>query len=565
MAPDQYERVRTWQGPYGFPAGPSRNEAEVDADTREVVCMSEADVMSLARAALVVPFPGSTPPRWLLDELERGLGGVTIFALNGNVPDPEGLAALTTALRNAGDPVITIDEEGGDVTRVAHTTGSPYPGNAALGAVDDPELTLRVHRALGAELAQLGVNLDFAPSADVNTEDDNPVIGTRAFGSDPRLVARHAAAAVTGLQEAGVAACAKHFPGHGATRVDSHHGLPVIDADLELLDRRELVPFRAAIDAGVQAVMTGHLTLPAITGGEPATLSRAAVTGLLRERLGFSGVIITDALDMRGASAEIGIHEASVRSLCAGADLLCLGSQEYEESVRAILTAIVAAVRSGRLPVERLSEAAERTERLKAWLAARTVPGTGSGAGPGAGSGPSPGARPGSDSGAGPGARPGAGSGAGPGAVDPAVGLEAARRAVRLSGELPAPGAPLVVQLEASANIAAGPVPWGLGPWLPAEDVVRIGDSAGAADRAMPTDLLQRASGRPLVIVVRDAHRHSGQREFVSALLAGRPDAVVVEMGLPVWRPASAALIATYGASYASGQAAAELLGLVTR
>jgi hypothetical protein len=264
--------------------------------------------------------------------------------------------------------------------------------------------------------------------------------------------------------------------------------------------------------------MTGHLNLPAITGGEPATLSHAAITGLLRERLGFPGVVITDALDMRGASAKIGIPEASVRSLSAGADLLCLGSQEYEESVRAILTAIVTAVRSGRLPLERLAEAAERSRRLKAWLA-RTSPGT----------------------------------------VDPTVGLEAARRAVQVSGELPAAGSPLVVQLEASVNIAAGPVPWGLGPWLPAADLVRVD-----GDPAVTADLVERASGRPLVIVVRDAHRHPGQRALVSALLAGRPDAVVVEMGLPVWRPDSAALIATYGAAYANGQAAAELLGLTT-
>jgi beta-N-acetylhexosaminidase len=480
--------------------------------------MSTADVTALARAALVVPFPGSTPPRWLLNELEHGLGGVTLFSINGNVPGTDGLAELTAALRKAGDPVITIDEEGGDVTRLAHEAGSPYPGNAALGAVDDPQLTRRVHRSLGAELTGAGVNFNFAPSVDVNTADDNPVIGTRAFGSDPQLVARHAAAATTGLQEAGVAACAKHFPGHGATRVDSHLEVPVVDADLELLDRRELVPFKAAIEAGVKAVMTAHLNLPAITGGEPATLSRAAITGLLRERLGFQGVVVTDALDMRGASGDIGIPEAAVRALNAGADLLCLGSQEYAESVAAILAAIVAAVRAGRLPLERLAEAAERTRRLKAWLA-ETSPGT----------------------------------------VDAGVGLEAARRAVRLTGELPAPGSPLVVQLAASMNIAAGPVPWGLGPWLPEGDLVRAD-----GDPAVAGDLLERASGRPLVIVVRDAHRHPGQRALVSALLAGRTDAVVVEMGLPVWRPDSAAYIATYGGAYNNGRAAAELLGLVT-
>jgi beta-glucosidase-like glycosyl hydrolase len=478
-------------------------------------------ITRLARATLLAPFPGAEAPGWLLDELERGLGGVTLFAINGNVPDNERLAALTAELRKAGDPIITIDEEGGDVTRLAHLTGSPYPGNAALGAVDDVELTRRVHRSIGAELTEVGVNLDLAPIVDVNSVDDNPIIGIRAFGSDPELVARHAAAAVTGLQDAGVAACAKHFPGHGATVGDSHLGLPVVDADLDLLDRRELVPFRAAIAAGTKSVMTAHINLPHLTGSEPATLSHTAVTGLLRERLGYQGVVVTDALDMRGASGVIGIPEAAVRALSAGADLLCLGSQEFAGSVRDILAAIVAAVESGRLPEERLAEAADRIQRLRAWLAESrpTTPR--------------------------------------PRSATPEVGLEAARRAVRHTGELPPLRSPLVVELAAPANIAAGSVPWGLSPW--ADEVLRVdGATVDAAE------LLTRATDRSLVIVVRDAHRHPDQRRLAVTLLAARPDAVVVEMGLPIWLPA-ATHIATYGAARVNGQAAAELLGLTAR
>ncbi|HEX2316867.1 MAG TPA: glycoside hydrolase family 3 N-terminal domain-containing protein, partial [Thermomonospora sp.] len=414
-----------------------------------------------------------------------------------------------------GDPIVTIDEEGGDVTRLGgHRTASPYPGNAALGAVDDVELTRRVYRSLAAELAWVGVNLNFAPSADVNSADDNPIIGTRAFGSDPALVARHTAAAVAGTQEAGVAACAKHFPGHGATVEDSHLGVPLVDADLDLLERRELVPFRAAIKADVRAVMTGHLNVPAITGGEPATLSPAAINGLLRNRLGFGGVIVTDALDMDGASGRIGIPEAAVRALYAGADLLCLGPNEHEDSVRATVAAIEAAVREGRLTGERLEDAAERGRALRAWLA-----------------------------------------GSVPAAVDRSAALEAARRALSFTGALPALTDPLVVELEAPGNIAVGPTPWGLGPWAP--DLVRVD---GATAEAAP--LLERARGRGLVIVLRDAHRHPAQRALANALLASRPDAVVVEMGLPVWRPGSGAHLATYGATRANGQAAAELLGL---
>jgi beta-N-acetylhexosaminidase len=471
-----------------------------------------SDIARLARGTLLPSFPGATAPRWLLDELEAGLAGVTLFALTGNVPSPESLAALTARLRKAGDPFVAIDEEGGDVTRLGgHRAGSPYPGNAALGAVDDPDLTRRVYRSLGAELAEVGVNVNFAPSVDVNTADDNPVIGTRSFGSDPGLVARHAAASVAGTQEAGVAACAKHFPGHGATVDDSHLSVPLVDADLDLLERRDLVPFRAAIEAGTGAVMTGHLNLPAITRGVPATLSPEAITGLLRERLGYRGVIVTDALDMAGASGAIGIPEASVRAVIAGADLLCLGPNEHAETVRATLAAIGGAVRAGRLSPERLRDAAERTGRLREWLAGRP-----------------------------------------PAAVDRAAGLEGARRAVRVRGSLPGwNGAPRVVETESPV----GPTPWGLHPWAP--DAVRAAGAAGTAER-----VLKDAAGRGLVVVLRDAHRHAGQRALTTALLTARPDTVVVEMGLPVWRPESAVYVATYGAAAANAQAAAELLGL---
>jgi beta-glucosidase-like glycosyl hydrolase len=477
--------------------------------------MSDPSLERLVNATLLVPFPGAAAPRWVLEGLERGVSGVTLFAINGNVPSAGGLTALTAALRESSEALVSIDEEGGDVTRLAHETGSPYPGSAALGALDDTATTWRVHRSLGAELRGAGVNLDFAPSADVNTADDNPIIGTRAFGSDPALVARHITAAVSGLQEAGVAACAKHFPGHGATSQDSHLEVPAIDADLALLERREMVPFRAAIEAGTQSIMTAHIRVPALTGATPATLSPAAITGLLRGTLGYDGVVVTDALDMRAASGAMGIPEAAVRALAAGADLLCLGSKEYEDSVRAIREQIMAAVREGRLSAERLEESAARIAALRAWLA---VPRTAE--------------------------------------VDRAVGLEAARRAIRVTGSLPSAAAPVIVELQAPSNIAVGPVPWGFGPWSP--DAVPVD-----AETADPDELLARAAGRPLVIVVRDAHRYAGHRALVTTLLSARPDAVLVEMGLPVWRPETAAYLATYGATRANARAAAEVLGLV--
>ena len=476
--------------------------------------MSDPSLERLANATLLAPFPGATPPRWVLEGLERGMSGVTLFAINGNVPGTRELAELTAALRGHADPLISIDEEGGDVTRLAHDTGSPYPGSAALGAVDDPAVTRRVHRSLGAELREVGVNLDFAPSADVNTADDNPIIGTRAFGSDPEIVARHVAAAVAGLQEAGVAACAKHFPGHGATSQDSHLEIPTVDADMALLERRELVPFRAAIEAGVASIMTGHLRVPALTGDTPATLSHAAVTGLLRGALGYTGPVVTDALDMRAASDAIGIPEASVRALLAGSDLLCLGSKEFEDSVRAIREHIVEAVRQGRLPGERLEEAAARVAGLKAWLAT-----------------------------------------AGSSEIDRAAGLEAARRAVRVTGAPRSPRTPSSSRSRRRRTSRSGrshgvsaPGRRTWCPWRPATPTPVVSWN-------VPTDARSSSS--------------SGTRTGTpgtarcSTLLTARPDAVLVEMGLPVWRPEGVAYVATYGATRADARAAAEVIGLL--
>jgi beta-N-acetylhexosaminidase len=278
----------------------------------------------LADAVLIPPFPGPRAPEWICAALGEGLAGVTLFG--PNVTDRAQLAALTRQLRAAAtEPVIAIDEEGGDVTRISHQTGSDYPGNAALGAVDDVQLTHAVYAALGADLRELGINFNLAPAIDVNTATDNPIIGIRSFGSDTSLVSRHAAAAVTGLQSAGVAACAKHFPGHGSTRLDSHDVIATIEGSLRVLRERDLPPFEAAIKAGVQAVMPSHLRVPELTGDLPASLSYAAQTGLLRGELGFTGVIVSDGLEMRAVSETYGISEAAVRAVMVGTDLLCLG------------------------------------------------------------------------------------------------------------------------------------------------------------------------------------------------------------------------------------------------
>jgi beta-N-acetylhexosaminidase len=477
----------------------------------------------LALSTLLAAFPGDTAPDWALDLLADGLAGYTIYGYN--IASPGQLAELTTQLRaGRGDAVLAIDEEGGDVTRLAHAEGSPYPGNAALGAVDDTDLTRRIYRAIGTELRQLGLTINFAPTVDVNSADDNPIIGTRSFGADAGLVAAHAAAAVTGFQEARVVACAKHFPGHGATTVDSHYELPTVDVPAQLLRSRELPPFAAAIRAGARAIMTAHIRVPAITGDAPATFSPAALDSLLRKELGFTGVVVTDALEMRGASGYAGgIPAGAVLALSAGADLLCIGATVDAALVEAIVAELVSAMASGRLARSRVEDAAERVAAMAAW-AAEGVPVT-----------------------AGDYRQTGTG-----------LGYPAALDAVRVEGSLDGLGPPLVVQLESEPSIAVGRVPWGLGPHLNGTELVRV-----AADLTTAEALRTRAGQRPIVFVGRNVHRLPGASQLVESLAVDHP-VVVVEMGWPsAWRPAGVrAFLTTYGASRANGRAAATKLGL---
>lgn len=320
-----------------------------------------------ALAVLQPGFTGTTAPDWLLRRISEGLASVALFGRN--VTSAPQVAALTAQLRAERDDVlVAIDEEGGDVTRLEVRTGSSFPGNLALGSVDDPELTRAVARELGRRLAECGVNHNWSPSADVNSNPDNPVIGVRSFGSDTALVARHTAAYVEGLQAAGVAACTKHFPGHGDTAVDSHHAMPRIDADLETLNARELVPFRAAIAAGAKSVMSAHILLPALDRERPATLSPQILTGLLRGELGYEGLIVTDGIEMNAIASAYGIERGTVLAIAAGADAICVGGGLSDEgTVLRLRDALVAAVRAGELPEERLADAATRVRELAGW------------------------------------------------------------------------------------------------------------------------------------------------------------------------------------------------------
>ncbi|OFI36864.1 hypothetical protein BIU82_11925 [Arthrobacter sp. SW1] len=321
------------------------------------------EIRRLAAGTLMPGFSGIAVPVWILDAYDAGLAAVCLYGTN--VASPVQLRDLCAGLRaHSPNTLIAVDEEGGDVTRLHYLTGSPQPGNAVLGRLDDVTLTATSAATIGQELASLGINLNLAPDADVNSEADNPVIGVRSFGAEPDLVARHTAAWIRGLEDSGVASCAKHFPGHGSTVSDSHLELPRVTASAEVLEARELVPFRALVEAKGATVMTSHILVEALDPENPATFSSRILQGLLREELGFDGVILTDALDMAGASAETGVPEAAVRALLAGSDLLVLGSDTSPELYEQTLTAITAAVAEGRVSFERLADAAARVAGL---------------------------------------------------------------------------------------------------------------------------------------------------------------------------------------------------------
>lgn len=490
--------------------------------------MTSVAVEELALRALLPSFRGPSLPGEWAALLGEGLSGICLFGSNltGRVEDVVDLVAAVRAVRP--DALVAIDEEGGDVTRLHVAAGSPVLGAAALGAVDDLSLTETAGRVVGAELATVGIDLDLGPVADVNSNAANPVIGTRSFGSSAEVVGRHVAAWVNGLQAEGVAACVKHFPGHGDTAQDSHLALPVVEAPLSVLEARELAPFRAAVDAGAAAVMTSHIVVPAIDPALPATFS-PAVLSVLRDDLGLAGAIVSDALDMAGASADRGIPEAAVLALAAGCDLLCIGPDKEAGLVREVQAAVVSAVRDGRLPEERLVAAAERVAGLRGARAGqwgksvlRPLPGSydqsqhrGSGRNTELPHAP----------------------------AAPAAFADAARQAFLVEGELGDLRGARVVSIGTPANIAVGEGPWGLEP-----------DVLLAPGEPLPEG--------PLVVQVRDAHRYPAVTEALAGL---RAPSVVVEWGWPGprtgWQGSTAARICTRGSSRPAAAAAVRLLG----
>ncbi|MCU1656865.1 MAG: glycoside hydrolase, family 3 domain protein [Pseudonocardiales bacterium] len=461
--------------------------------------MNEDALRRDALGALLLGFHGSTVPGWLADALQAGLGGVVLFG--SNLGDGSRVGELCGALRAAAgrDVVIALDEEGGDVTRLETSRGSSSPGAAALGFLDDPAATEQVYDAVGARLAAVGVTANLAPVADVNSDPRNPVIGVRSFGADPALVARHVTAAVRGIQRNGVAACVKHFPGHGDTNADSHHGVATITRSRHELDARELVPFRAAIDGGVRCVMTGHLAVPALDS-TLTTVSPVITSDLLRTSLGFDGVVMTDALEMRALSDQMGLAEGVVCSLAAGADAIETGAGQYPDLVSAVPDAVVRAVRDGRLAASRVGSAAAATARL---VTTASVEGTSGG-----------------------GTSDGGTSGGGT-SVDGAM----AARCLEVIGTLPVLTQPLIVECRTPNGMATGSLEWSFARQLSSlcgGEVVKCADDPSALAAA---GRLHGAVGG-VVVVVRDPVRNPWQRRILEGL-AAVPDAVVVDVGWP--------------------------------
>lgn len=495
------------------------------------------DLPRLVNSVILPGFVGTTVPQWLEGALRNGLAGVVYFGHNIDPDVPGQVPALSAAIRAANPhAVIGVDEEGGNVTRLQSRDGSTIPGAAALGALGEPDTTEAAGRAIGRLCRAAGINLTIAPVADVNTNPRNPVIGVRAFGADTVLVSAHTAAAVRGIQSLGVAACAKHFPGHGDTVADSHMDAARVELTLAQLAESHLPPFQAATDAGVAAMMSAHIIVPEL-GEAPATLNPAA--GALLRGMGFDGVLITDALDMAAVRATVGPGEGGVLALLAGNDLLCVGNplnayttgRDDESCYTEVYDALFEAAASGRLPVEVLRRAAARVQALADWSA---------------GSFADAAARETDDD------------------VD-WVGVAA--RACRRDSPGARPvltGAGRVTLLDARTghNMAAGPTGNFIATALGSYPVTEL-DAAELSGAELEAALLQgqgAAGGGSAVLVLVDSLASAGQQETLEMALAAAPQAVCINAGLAPEEPTPFASIHAHGFSRVTADAVVRVL-----
>lgn len=330
--------------------------------------MSPRDIRRHVGQLAILGFPGhEITPDLKTIAREFDLGGVIFFGRN--VADPAQVLALSRQARELASELplwISVDQEGGRVARLKDpfTVWPPMMTLGRMPEADGERLARRFAHALATELKAVGINLDFAPVLDVHTNPKNPVIGDRAFGERATQVARLGRAIIETLQGEGLAACGKHFPGHGDTSTDSHHELPLVEHPLERLREVELVPFRAAIEAEVASIMTAHVLLPALDEELPATLSPRVVDAILKREMGYRGLVLSDDLEMKAIAQRYGAADAAVRAIAAGCDAFLVCGPDAETQVRA-LEGVIRAVESEELPLTRVEDALARQRRVK--------------------------------------------------------------------------------------------------------------------------------------------------------------------------------------------------------
>jgi beta-N-acetylhexosaminidase len=327
--------------------------------------MSMRDLRKHVGQLAIAGFAGPSIPQELRSlAKEFDLGGVVLFARN--VVEPEQVAEIAREAQSLVQELplwVSVDQEGGRVARLK-APFTEWPPMMTLGRSGDERLAARFAAALAVELTAVGISFDFTPVLDILTNPKNPVIGDRALAERAEDVARLGRTIITTLQGAGIAACGKHFPGHGDTSTDSHHELPLVEHPPDRIEAIELMPFRAAIEARVAAIMTAHILIPAYDEERPATLSPAIVDGLLKQRLGYSGLVVSDDLEMRAIRGKYGLPEATTASIAAGCDVVLMCGTSQEPQAQA-LEAVIRAVEAGTLPVKRIEDAFARHRRAK--------------------------------------------------------------------------------------------------------------------------------------------------------------------------------------------------------
>ena len=451
-------------------------------------------------------FGGAVVPEWIKPWLEKGLGSVTLFA--SNTPNFEVTTKLIKELRSYNPHVIiTIDEEGGDVTRLFVREGSRYPTPALLGQCDDEELTYSSYHSMGTVLRELGIDMTYAPVADVVAFENNPIVGVRSFGMSTDIVTRHVGQAVRGLQNAGVGACVKHFPGHGAVLEDSHHDLPHIKMGLAEYESQHILPFKQAVNSGVAGVMIGHLIIEALDKKLPASLSGKVIQEYLRGILKFDGLVVSDALDMGAIGGPAKIHESALKALTAGTDLLCFsGMGDQSQFVLSSFDWIKSAIDSGSLSITSLQESEKRITDWRQKINSKS-------------------------------------------AISPLIDFKELIRGFEISGsvELDA-GVINLVEIGTKPTIAAGDVSWGMHRELRA---VGIACDIHASDA-------ESLSTKKLVVAFRDAYRDAPLLATLNRLYDRYPEAIFIDMGWPTREFAPKNLIRAFGSSAVISQAVAQ-------